>query len=192
MIVVQPKIDGIALGLRYVDGKLVDARTRRNRCVLDWVMTSNAVPKQLKRKSKGMVEIHGEIWGLPKDSQDDRTPQRIASVSAKQNRECGARSCFAAYRLIGSLTNESQAMEDLRRCGFSVPDTYVCTKPSEVFYTQWMEGHVSEEQPFNTSIFKGWPRMVSWRRCSTTEFNVSSAGKERPNWAIALKANGIG
>lgn len=195
VMVVQPKIDGIALGLRYVDGKLVDVRTRRNRCVLDWVMTSNAVPKQLKRKSRGMVEIHGEIWGLPKDSQDDRTPQRIASVSAKQNRECGARSRFAAYRLIGSLTNESQAMEDLRRCGFSVPDTYVCTKPSEVrkLYTQWMEGHVSEEQPFNTKIFKGWPTDGVVAKVFDHRIQRKlGAGKECPNWAIALKANGIG
>ena len=30
-MVVQPKIDGIALALRYVDGKLVDALTKTNR-----------------------------------------------------------------------------------------------------------------------------------------------------------------
>ena len=83
IMVVQPKIDGIALALRYVDGKLTQALTKQNRCVIDWIKGVHSIPKQLKRKSIGTVEIHGEIWGSPKDSQDDRTPQSIAAVSAK-------------------------------------------------------------------------------------------------------------
>ena len=194
-MVVQPKIDGIALALRYVDGKLVDALTKGNRSVLSWIETVHKIPKQLKRRSIGTVEVHGEIWGFPKDSQDGRTPQRIAAVSSNKNEESGSRSSFAAYKLVGSLTNESQAMEDLRRLGFDVPDTLVCTKPSEVckLYKQWREGHVSERQPFNTRRFKGWPTDGVVAKVFDQKLQRKlGAGKECPNWAIALKANGIG
>lgn len=194
IMVVQPKIDGIALALRYVDGKLTQALTKQNRCVMDWIKGVHSIPKQLKRKSIGAVEIHGEIWGLPKDSQDDRTPQRIAAVSAKYKKEAGSRSTFAAYKLVGSLTNESQAMEDLRRHGFDVPDTYVCTKPAEVckLYKQWREGHVSELQPFNTKLFKSWPTDGVVAKVFDQKLQRKlGAGFECPNWAIALKNNGI-
>ena len=194
-MVVQPKIDGIALALRYVDGKLVEALTKENRSVLSWNKTVQKIPKQLKRKSIGTVEIHGEIWGFPKDSQDERTPQRIAAVSSNKNKESGSRSLFAAYKLVGSLTNESQAMEDLRRHGFDVPDTYVCTKPAEVckLYKQWREGHVNERQPFNTKLFKGWPTDGVVAKVFDQKLQRKlGACPECPNWAIALKANGIG
>ena len=194
VMVVQPKIDGIAIALRYVDGKLVEAFTKQNRCVLDWVKSVAAVPRQLKRKTRGMVEVHGEMWGLPKDSQDKRTPQSIAAVSAKYNVEKGLRSRFAAYGLLGSLDNESKTMEDLRRYGFEVPDTYVCTKPSEVrkLYTQWLEGHVSEKQPYNTKLFKGWPTDGVVAKIFDQKLQRKLGASKCPNWAIALKANGIG
>ena len=194
IMVVQPKIDGIALALRYVDGKLVDALTKGNRSVLSWIKTVHKIPKQLKRKSIGTVEIHGEIWGFPKDSQDERTPQRIAAVSSNKIEESGSRSSFAAYKLVGSLTNESQAMEDLRRHGFDVPDTYVCTKPAEVckLYKQWREGHVSERQPFNTKLFKSWPTDGVVAKVFDQKLQRKlGAGFDCPNWAIALKNNGI-
>ena len=194
IMVVQPKIDGIALALRYVDGKLTEALTEQNRCVLNWIKGVHAIPKQLKRKSIGMVEVHGEIWGLPRDSQDTRTPQSIAAVSAKYNQEKGSRSLFTAYKILGSLTNESESMEDLRRHGFDVPDTYVCTKPAEVckLYKQWREGHVSERQPFNTKLFKSWPTDGVVAKVFDQKLQRKlGAGFDCPNWAIALKNNGI-
>ena len=107
IMVVQPKIDGIAIGLRYVDGKLSEAQTRKGRCAMELIESVHSIPKQLKRKAPGVVEIHGELWGLPKDSQDSRTPQSIAAVSARFNRVSGSGLMFCAYRLIGSLTYRS-------------------------------------------------------------------------------------
>ena len=193
IMVVQPKIDGIALALRYVDGKLTEALTKQNRCVMDWIEGVHSIPKQLKRKTFGTVEIHGEIWGVKKDSKDKRTPQGIAAVSAKYKKEAGSRSTFAAYKLVGSLTNESQAVEDLRRYGFDVPDTYVCTKRAEVnkIYQKWLDGHESERQPFNSKIFKGWPTDGVVAKVFDQKLQRKlGACPECPNWAIALKANG--
>ena len=58
-MVVQPKIDGIAIGLRYVDGNLSEAQTRKGRCAMELIESVHSIPKQLKRKAPGVVEIHG-------------------------------------------------------------------------------------------------------------------------------------
>lgn len=193
VIAVQPKIDGIAIGLRYVDGELVRAQTKRGRCAFDLVQLVPSIPRQLKRKAEGTMEIHGELWGVPKDSGDQRTPQSIAAVSARFNRVSGSGLLFSAYRLIGSLCDESKSMEDLRRLGFDVPDTIVCTKPGEVrrLYEQWKEGHCGSKQPFNTKIFRTWPTDgVVCKIYDQRAQRKIGADDEAPRWAIALKKNG--
>ena len=195
IMVVQPKIDGIAIGLRYIDGKLAEAQTRKGRCALKLIEGVHSIPKRLKRKSQGTIEIHGELWGVPKDSQDSRTPQSIAAVSARFNRISGSGLQFDAYRIVGSLGDESRSMEDLRRFGFDVPDTIVCTKPAEVsqIYREWLDGYVSEKQPFNKKRFRSWPTDGVVAKVFDQKLQRKlGAGSECPNWAIALKANGIG
>ena len=71
-VVVQPKIDGISIGLRYVNGELTEAQTRKGRCAFDVVQLVPSIPKHIKTSVTGMLEIHGELWGIPKDSKDER------------------------------------------------------------------------------------------------------------------------
>jgi DNA ligase (NAD+) len=192
-LVVQPKIDGISIGLRYLDGKLVEAQTRKGRCAFDLVKGVHSIPKELKRKSKGVIEIHGELWGLPRDSQDSRTPQSIAAVSARYSRVSGSGLQFDAYRIIGSLGDESRSMEDLRRFGFDVPDTIVCTKAAEVrrIYAEWLSGHEGEKQPFNTQKFRSWPTDGIVVKVFDQRLQRKlGASSKAPRWAIALKKNG--
>ena len=75
IMVVQPKIDGISVGLRYVDGELKEAQTRKGRCAFDLVQLVPSIPKHIKTKVEGIVEIHGELWGIPDGDSDHRTPQ---------------------------------------------------------------------------------------------------------------------
>ena len=192
-VVVQPKIDGISIGLRYVNGELKEAQTRKGRCAFDVVQMVPSIPKHIKTSVTGMLEIHGELWGVPKDSKDKRTPQSIAAVSSRYRRVSGSGLLFCAYRIIGSLGDESRSNEDLRRFGFEVPDTIVCTKPAEVrkIYAQWLKGFEGSKQPFNKEIFRGWP--TDGVVCKVYDQKLQrklGATKEAPRWAIALKKNG--
>ncbi len=192
-VVVQPKIDGISVGLRYVNGELAEAQTRNGRCALDMVRLVPSIPKHIKTSVTGMLEIHGELWGIPKDSKDKRTPQSIAAVSSRYRRVSGSGLLYCAYRIMGSLGDESRSMEDLRRFGFEVPDTIVCTKPAEVrkIYTQWLKGFEGSNQPFNKEVFRGWP--TDGVVCKVYDQKLQrklGATKEAPRWAIALKKNG--
>lgn len=192
-LVVQPKIDGISIGLRYLDGKLVEAQTRKGRCAFDLTQLVPSIPQQLKGKAEGSIEIHGELWGVPDADDDKRTPQSLAAASARFKRVSGDGLLFCAYRILGSLEDESKSMEDLRRFGFDVPDTILCTKPADVreIYGQWLSGHEGEKQPFNTKKFRGWPTDgVVVKVFDQRLQRKLGATNKAPRWAIALKKNG--
>lgn len=193
VLVVQPKIDGISIGLRYVDGKLVEAQTRKGRDAFDLVQLVPSIPQNLKRNVEGVVEVHGELWGVPEGEEDNRTPQSLAAASARFKRVSGSGLLFCAYRIVGSLGDESRSLEDLRKFGFDVPDTILCTKPAEVrdLYGKWLAGHESEKQPFNTKIFKSWPTDgVVVKVFDQRLQRKLGATTKAPRWAIALKKNG--
>ena len=149
------KIDGIAIGLRYVDGKLSEAQTRKSRCAMELIESVHSIPKQLKRKSVALSRSTTSCGACPRTR---KIPERRnRSLQSLRGSTVSVAIFFCAYRLIGSLTNESQAMEDLRRHGFDVPNN--CPPNAEVckLYEQWREGHVSERQQFNNKLFKSWP-----------------------------------
>ena len=120
-MVVQPKIDGCTLALRYVNGELVGAWTRSGRCAMETAMLVPSIPK--KFMASGVIEIHGELYGIA-DGQSQKHAAR-----ALNRRPNGDGLLFCAFRLVGSEGSESCSMEHLRKRGFDVPDTLVCTFP---------------------------------------------------------------
>ena len=63
---VEPKVDGVSISLRYEDGRLVRAATRGNGVVGDDVTqnvrTIRAVPLTLPEGSPGELEVRGEVY----------------------------------------------------------------------------------------------------------------------------------
>lgn len=70
-ITAEPKIDGLSLSLRYVEGKLVSAATRGDGAVGEDV-TPNAryvrdIPQALKAPYPDLLEVRGEVYMLKSD-----------------------------------------------------------------------------------------------------------------------------
>lgn len=65
-VIVEPKIDGVAISLLYEDGKLVHAATRGDGAtgddVTQNVLTIRSVPRRLKSGYPKRVEVRGEIY----------------------------------------------------------------------------------------------------------------------------------
>jgi len=180
-LVVQPKIDGISIGLRYVDGKLTAAQTRKGRCALKIAKLALNIPHKIK--AKGTVEIHGELWGLPESEDDNRSAQSIAAVASRLNRAEGSGLLFDAYRIIGALEDELKSIEDLQGFGFKVPDTRLCTKPSQVrdYHAKWLRWEIFDAWPTDGIVVKVLDQRLQRKL---------GANSVAPNWALALKKHG--
>ena len=64
--IAEPKIDGLSISLRYIDGKLVEAATRgdgsEGEDVTANVMQISSLPKQLGAQSPTILEVRGEMY----------------------------------------------------------------------------------------------------------------------------------
>ncbi|MHB8378711.1 MAG: NAD-dependent DNA ligase LigA [Acidimicrobiales bacterium] len=140
--VVEPKIDGLALSITFVDGRIAQAATRGDgrvgEDVTQNVMTIRNVPRTLSEGPRGRVEVRGEVF-LARDDFDEMNRQQIA-VGAKEfanPRNAAAGSLrqkdpaatarrplsFLAYQLVDldgalSLTYYSETIRQLAEWGF--------------------------------------------------------------------------
>jgi len=77
---VEPKIDGLALSIRYENGQLVQAATRGDgrmgEDVTDNVRTISNVPKKLPKGAPALVEVRGEVFLAKADFEMLNTRQR--------------------------------------------------------------------------------------------------------------------
>jgi DNA ligase (NAD+) len=87
--VVEPKIDGLALSITYVDGELLLAATRGDGSVgedvTENVRTIRNVPKSLAGKSRGRVEVRGEVFLSRDDFEEMNRQQREAGAKEFAN-----------------------------------------------------------------------------------------------------------
>lgn len=172
-MVVQPKIDGMALGLRYVNGKLVDAWTRSGKPALHIAVLVHTIPMHLGGDVPANLEVNGELYGLD-------FKQSTPAAALRRKLPSGEGLAFLAYRLPTLDLDEVGSASLLDRLGFSVPDTLICNKPAEVLrlHARWKVG----------DIFRTWPTDgIVIKLLSRTKQNQLGASTVAPNWAHALK-----
>ena len=133
------------------------------------------VPKGFK--SQGVVEIHGELYGL------DKSESQQCAARALNRRPSGDGLLFTAFRMVGAKGDENSTMQHLRRLGFDVPDTFVCTFPQEVKdqHEKWLAGRLFDSWPTDGIVVK-----VSDHALQRKLGENSKA----PHWALAMKRHG--
>ena len=128
-------------------------------------------------KSKGVVEVHGELYGT-----SEGQSQKLAA-RALNRRPSGDGLLFCAFRMVGATGNESCTMEHLRKLGFDVPDTLVCTFPQQVkaLHEKWLNGQLFDSWPTDGIVVKAFDHAVQQKLGETTK---------APLWALAMKRYG--
>lgn len=154
---VEPKIDGLAVTLRYEDGELVEGATRGNGVVGEEITanlrTIRTVPLRLTRSVPGRLDVRGEVY-FPRDAFNKlnqaqlsagarpyANPRNAASGSLRQKdpRLTAARGlAFFAYSVAEQsqtpATSQSELLSWLGGLGFYVsPDAVVCSGIDAVF-----------------------------------------------------------
>jgi len=175
-LVVQPKIDGCAVALTYVDGVLRAACTRSGRDVLTRMKMIPSVPLSIAQD--GFVQVNGELYNPAFVDKPSRSQQHSAAHLNKKPKPEGLH--FCAYTLVGAQGNETQALALLRKWHFETPDSLACTSPEQVnqLHEEWLRQQIFRAWPTDGIVIKVHDHALQQRLGVTSK---------APNWALAMK-----
>ena len=180
-MIVQPKFDGCALGLRYQSGTLVAAFTRSGKDVLEAARTVCNLPVELPEDgiavSEEPLEIRGELYA-PNLSRTKS--QALAAGHLRKKNPTGAGLSFVAYEILGSSADEIEDIKKLESWFFEIPPTYRTADPRQVkrWHKEWLAGELFENLPTDGLVVKVNSGHTKQR------LGVNSVC---PNWALAMK-----
>ena len=175
-MVVQPKIVGFAIGLRYKYGQLVDAYTRENEEIIENIRTIKSIPIKIDESFKVEVELEGILY-TPFISSKLTTDQLISN--SKHLIDSKVTLSFLAFQIFSSSSDELADLTQLQNWGFDVPITLRTDDPRQVkrWHSQWINKQLFSNLPTNGIVAK----CNSFSTKSSLGFSSSS-----PNWALAL------
>ena len=175
-ILVQPKIDGFAIGLRYKYGQLVDAYTRENNEIIENIRTIKTIPITIDDSLKVEVELEGILYSPILNSKF--SGEQLISLSSQTTAK-NVPLYFLAFQIFSSNSDELSDLTQLQNWGFDVPITLRTDDPRQVkrWHSQWINKQLFSDLPTNGIVAK-------CNSSSTKSFLGSSSSS--PNWALAL------
>ena len=175
-IVVQPKIDGYAIGLRYKYGQLVDAYSRENPEIIEIIRSINSIPLSIDDSLKVEVELEGILYAPIFSPKFSKGQFGMNSKSLFYKKESLS---FMAFQIFSSDSDELTDLTQLQKWGFDVPITLRTDDPLQVkiWHSQWINNELFSNLPTNGIVAK-------CNSFSTKDFLGVSAFS--PNWALAL------
>jgi len=144
-LLIQPKIDGCAIAIKYVNGKLEKAISRKGSDVTEKIKTIKSIPKEINIRSSFVVR--GELFT---QQEAPSYSQRIASGYLRsRDYQPNPKICFCAFQIINSNCNEYESLIYCRKLGFTIPEIVEANRTSQVetFRQAWKSG----------KLFSNWP-----------------------------------
>jgi DNA ligase (NAD+) len=204
-VVCEPKIDGLAVALTYVDGLLVTGATRgdgyRGENITRNLRTIRSIPLSVPREAPPRFEVRGEVY-LPKAGfkrlNDQRAKEGLPLFANPRNAAAGSvrqlDSSITAKRpldifIYGLGPVEGKAVPDthweimqwLKSLGFKInPNITLChsIEEAEECYQKWGEGRESWGYEADGMVVKVNPIAI--------QQELGNVAHE-PRWAIAYK-----
>ena len=116
-LLIQPKIDGCAIAIKYVDGKLEKAISRKGVDVTNKIKQVKDVPEEIDIRSSFMVR--GELFT---EQEAPSYSQRIASGYLRSgDDQPNPKIRFCSFQIINTKTNEYESLIYCRELGFTLP-----------------------------------------------------------------------
>tara|TARA_Y100001968_G_scaffold202409_1_gene185878 strand:- start:1310 stop:1912 length:603 start_codon:yes stop_codon:yes gene_type:complete len=175
-MVVQPKIDGVAIGLRYKYGQLVEAYSSEDNEIIENIRNINAIPLSIDDSLKVEVELEGVLYSPSFNSKI--LLEQLLSNSFSQIDDSTSL-LFKAFHIFCSNSDELTDLTKLQDWGFEVPITLRTDDPKQVkrWHSQWIKNELFSNLPTNGIVAK----------CnSSLTKNILGVSSSSPNWALAL------
>ena len=176
-MIVQPKIDGCAVGLRYKYGQLVDAYSREDSEIIENIRNINAIPLSIDDSLKVEVELEGVLYSPPSSNSKISIEHLISNSLSTIDHDTSL--LFLAFQIFSSNSDELSDLTQLQNWGFEVPITLRTDDPSQVkrWHSQWIKKELFSNFPTNGIVAK----------CnSSLTKNILGVSASSPNWALAL------
>jgi len=151
-LLIQPKIDGCAIAIKYVDGKLEKAISRKGVDVTNKIEQVKDVPKEINIRSSFVVR--GELFT---EQEAPSYSQRIASGYLRSGHDQpNPKISFCSFQIINTKTNEYQSLIYCRELGFTIPKFVEANRTSqvEVYRKAWLNGKLFNEYPTDGIVIK--------------------------------------
>jgi len=179
-VVIQPKIDGVAIACRYEDGKLVKAWSRKGDDKTHCMRMIENLPQEIN-SGEGVFDVRGELFGIggvaPAQS------QRLAAGHLRKKAPNGKGLAFCAFEILdGFGGSEEESLRKLVELGFNIPTSLFVTaqvldKVKDCF-NEWEDSRVFENVPTDGIVVKIADKEVRDKLPKSGSY---------PNWAIAVK-----
>ena len=173
---IQPKIDGCAIAIQYINGKFNKARTREGIDVKDKISQIKDVP--LTIPIKRYFEVRGELFAPSKEAS---LSQSITSKYLKGKEKVKLNLSFCCFQILNGRLNQYETLNYLKKCGFTTPHSFYTnfTSQVEVFREQWLKGKLFSNYPTDGIVIK-----INSRKLQLIRETDYSHNK---NWQYAIK-----
>ena len=173
---IQPKIDGCAIGIEYLNGKLLKAIKRDGNDITNKIRKIKNIPNNIPVKRN--IQVRGELY-IP--NKNGKLSQRITSRYIESNIENKDDFIFCCFQILNGRLNQYESLNYLKKCGFTTPHSYFTNKTSqiEIFREKWLRGDIFSNYPTDGIIIKINSRKLQYLR------EKNSLKKEE--WQYAIK-----
>ncbi len=175
-LLIEPKIDGIAIALQYRDGNLEKSISRKGIDVTSKIAKVQDVP--LKLPVSGIMQIRGELFA---PNRPPNFSQRIASGFVRAAAGTTEGISFCSFQIINGKLNQYETIQYLKKLGFNTPDIKNCNYTSQVkiFRRQWLDKKLFNNYPTDGIVVKINSRKLQLIR--------EKSNLDYPYWQMAIK-----
>ncbi|ABM72454.1 NAD-dependent DNA ligase N-terminus [Prochlorococcus marinus str. MIT 9515] len=152
-LIIEPKIDGCAIGIQYIDGQLIKAISRKGDDVTNKIKEILDVPNEIK--VKGLIQVRGELFA-PLENERPTYSQRKAGGYLRNEASKNDHLSFCGFQIINGRLNEHDSLVYLKKLGFTIPE-YKSLKyltQVEMYRKQWAEKKLFTQYPTDGIVVK--------------------------------------
>ena len=177
-LIIEPKIDGAAIAIQYIDGELVKAISRKGLDLTNKIKKVPDVPSKLK--IKGLFQVRGELFN-PSEYERPTYSQRQASAYMRAADSKSDHLSFCAFQIINGRLNQHDSLQYLKKLDFTIPEykSLNFTSQVEMYRKQWTDKKLFNNYPTDGIVVKINSRKLQLIREKSSE--------SYPFWQMAIK-----
>ena len=148
---IQPKIDGCAIAIKYINGNFNKAITKKGFDVSSKIKQIKNVPDCIPIKRD--FQIRGELYAK---NQVAGISKRITRKYLNDNEGIRESLSFCCFQILNGRLNQYETLNYLKKCRISTPQSYFTnlTSQIEIYKKNWLERKIFAKYPTNVIVIK--------------------------------------